>query len=58
MTLHHPVGGALTGPADQRHIPQTLDRITGISAVLLDPAVGAHLTKRSGSRVSVSTLGE
>ncbi len=34
MTLHHPIGEALTGPADHRHIPKTLDRITGISAVL------------------------
>ena len=34
MTLHCPISRALTGPADHRHIPQTLDRITGISAVL------------------------
>ncbi len=32
MTLHHPLDGALTRPTDYRHIPQTLDRITGISA--------------------------
>ena len=34
MTQHDPIGRALTGPADHRHIPQDLDRITGISAVL------------------------
>ena len=33
MTLHHPIGRALTGPTDHRHITQTLDRITGIPAV-------------------------
>ena len=32
MTLHDPIGRALTGPVDHRHIPQGLDRITGISA--------------------------
>jgi len=32
VTLHHPIGGAHPGPADHRDIPQTLDRITGISA--------------------------
>jgi hypothetical protein len=33
MTLLDPIGRALSGPADHRHIPQDLDRITGISAV-------------------------
>jgi len=32
VILHHPIGRALTGPTDHRHITQTLDRITGISA--------------------------
>ncbi len=32
MTLRHPVRRALAGPADYRHNPQRLDRITGISA--------------------------
>lgn len=38
MTLLHPIGRALTGPADHRHIPQDLDRITGISAAPLATA--------------------
>ncbi len=41
MTLHHPIGPALTRPADHRHIMQTLDRITGISAVLWSAVAGS-----------------
>jgi hypothetical protein len=44
MTLHDPIGRALTGPVDHRHIPQGLDRITGISAASCPaaPEKGSH----------------
>jgi len=52
MTQHDPIGRALTGPADHRHIPQDLDRITGISAV---PGCLAHGQKRRDDRADACT---
>ncbi len=57
MTLHHPIGRAHPGPTDHRHIPQTLDRITGISAAICPRpprTVGVPLSAgRSKSGVSL-----
>jgi hypothetical protein len=40
-------GGALAGPADHRHNPTTLDRITGISADRLMSNLGTRLLQQA-----------